>query len=549
MANLYKKPVVRKDPKTGNRIKAKSKKWWGRYRDGSGVERRVPLASDKTAAQSMLNEIITREERKAAGLIDQFDEHAKRLLTEHLNDYRCYLESKENADSHVKLTKSYIEKLLAGCGFKFIRDISASAVSTWLADLRGQGKRSIRTSNAYLVAVKSFTRWLVRDRRTSEDALAHLSALNTKTDVRRERRTLEPAEIAKLISAARTGKQFRTLSGEDRAVLYHVAVTTGLRAGELASLTPKSFDLTSDPPTITVEAAYSKHRRQDILPLRPDVADVLRKYLMQCGRAHNEPLWPGSWSRKGSAVMIRKDLEAAEISYVDEANRVFDFHSLRHQFISTLARGGAHPKEAQALARHSTITLTMDRYTHLAVVDLTSALDRLPPIPTTAPTEEVAEQRATGTDGAVDRQKKVPSVVPRSAENGAKRLASATLPFAPNCTDDERTRMKSTGAPNAKSPDKNGASRATSHRSASREPKRRAGDSNPQPLSGHLISSQAANHSLTLRRVAQIYPAAAVAARRAVVARYNRRHPQDSIRSCRRAGPRRIYRFAAVIVL
>ncbi len=34
--------------------------------------------------------------------------------------------------------------------------------------------------------------------------------------------------------------------------------------------------------------------------------------------------------------------------------------------------------EAQTLARHSTITLTMDRYTHLALADLTSALDRLP---------------------------------------------------------------------------------------------------------------------------------------------------------------------------
>lgn len=59
---------------------------------------------------------------------------------------------------------------------------------------------------------------------------------------------------------------------------------------------------------------------------------------------------------------------------------MFDFHALRHQFISNLARGGAHPKEAQALARHSTITLTMDRYTHLGIMDLTAALERLPAI-------------------------------------------------------------------------------------------------------------------------------------------------------------------------
>lgn len=42
--------------------------------------------------------------------------------------------------------------------------------------------------------------------------------------------------------------------------------------------------------------------------------------------------------------------------------RVFDFHALRHQFMSNLVRGGEHPKEVQSLARHSTITLTMDLY-------------------------------------------------------------------------------------------------------------------------------------------------------------------------------------------
>ena len=38
------------------------------------------------------------------------------------------------------------------------------------------------------------------------------------------------------------------------------------------------------------------------------------------------------------------------------------FHALRHTFITNLARSGVHPKTAQSLARHSTITLTMDRY-------------------------------------------------------------------------------------------------------------------------------------------------------------------------------------------
>ena len=59
MANLYKKPVTAKDPKTGKKTKARSKKWWGRYKDALGVDRRVPLARDKAAAQAMLR--IVRE--------------------------------------------------------------------------------------------------------------------------------------------------------------------------------------------------------------------------------------------------------------------------------------------------------------------------------------------------------------------------------------------------------------------------------------------------------------------------------------------------------
>jgi hypothetical protein len=38
------------------------------------------------------------------------------------------------------------------------------------------------------------------------------------------------------------------------------------------------------------------------------------------------------------------------------------------------------PKVAQMLARHSTISLTMDRYTHLGIVDLVDGLKRLPAV-------------------------------------------------------------------------------------------------------------------------------------------------------------------------
>ena len=192
-------------------------------------------------------------------------------------------------------------------------------------------------------------------------------------------------------------------------MLYRVATMTGIRANELASLTSGSFDLTADTPTVTIEAGYSKHRREDVLPIHPDLAARLRQWFTERERqnddqravlsfnraadAKSERLFPGTWPEK-AAKMLRSDLSAAGITYLTD-DGFADFHSLRHTFVSNLVTGGVHPKVAQQLARHSTITLTMDRYSHLALIDMTAGLSALPTIATT----DAKECRATGTTG------------------------------------------------------------------------------------------------------------------------------------------------------
>ncbi|MHC4740340.1 MAG: tyrosine-type recombinase/integrase [Planctomycetota bacterium] len=51
---------------------------------------------------------------------------------------------------------------------------------------------------------------------------------------------------------------------------------------------------------------------------------------------------------------------------------------LRHTFITNLAKSGVHPKMAQSLARHSSIELTMHRYTHTTLETQAEALEKLP---------------------------------------------------------------------------------------------------------------------------------------------------------------------------
>ena len=257
MASLYKKPILIRDPKTGKRVKAQSRKWWGRFRDEHGDETRMPLATDKKAAQAMLVELVKKAERKAAGITDPLEDHRKRRLTKHLEDFLQYLRDKGNTRDYIVHTERHVKLCLEKCGFATISDISASRVQGFLGDLRRKGL-GVGTVNHYLRGMKMFTKWMVKDRRHRENVLEYLSFMNAETDRRRLRRPLSPEEFDTLIESTRKAKRVQKIAGEDRALLYIIACYTGFRRNEIASVTPRSFNFAVEPPTLTVQAAYSE---------------------------------------------------------------------------------------------------------------------------------------------------------------------------------------------------------------------------------------------------------------------------------------------------
>jgi len=102
--------------------------------------------------------------------------------------------------------------------------------------------------------------------------------------------------------------------------------------------------------------------------------------------------------------MVKRDLEAAELLYVNTSGETFDFHALRGQFITDVQRHGASLGDAQKLARHTDPRLTANYYSHPHLVDLAGAVGRLPAPPRIdAPSPQFEPVRATGTDGAPSR--------------------------------------------------------------------------------------------------------------------------------------------------
>ncbi len=375
------------------------------YKVRPGQRKTVKGCRDKAATEALARKLEADALLRATGVIDARAEQLAHWeatpFREHLDAFEEAMQAKGTTAKHIQATLNYVRGILAACGFEKPSDLDGPRVSAHVADLKRRGVGT-RTINARLTALKSFSRWLFRNERVRTDPMMQVAKLNGRTDRRRQRRALSEEEIIRLLDAAERGPTVMGVAGKARALIYRLALGTGLRASELASLTPASFDV-DDPrrATVTVRAAYSKHRRDDVLPMRRDLAVAVADFIE--GKPAGEPVLAVP---EKTAKMLREDLLAAglarevvdqegrtRIDASDASGRVLDFHALRHTFITRLARSGVAPAVAKSLARHSTITLTMDHYTHTLIEDERSALDRLPAL---APGHEVTQ--ATGTD-------------------------------------------------------------------------------------------------------------------------------------------------------
>ncbi len=129
---------------------------------------------------------------------------------------------------------------------------------------------SARTRRHYAVHVLQFGRWLVATGRAVKNPFAGLqTAVNVENDRRRRRRALSPEDCQRLLAAAAASKpKLGGMIGPDRRIFYALAVSTGLRRNELGSLTPESFQLDTEPPTVTVGGKWTKNQKMAVLPLR-----------------------------------------------------------------------------------------------------------------------------------------------------------------------------------------------------------------------------------------------------------------------------------------
>lgn len=267
----------------------------------------------------------------------------------------------------------------------------------YAAELRLKKKRSSRTIQGYLTAIKSFTSWLAINHKIVRDPLVSVRKPNPQADRRRWRRMLLPDEWNWLRDATAAGPERGDMPANERVLLYAVAIQTGLRSSELRSLTRGQLFLDQQQPFITCEAGSTKDGNKARQYIQSDLARDLQVFLAT--QSPERPVFKMPHVTN-VARMLRGDLQAARDEWLKQAKNnpaelakreasdflrpknfegeYLDFHSLRHTCGAWLAMAGAHPKAVQAIMRHSTIVLTMDTYGHLFPGQEAETISRLP---------------------------------------------------------------------------------------------------------------------------------------------------------------------------
>jgi len=189
-------------------------------------------------------------------------------------------------------------------------------------------------------------------------------------------RTVIAARDRHMIAARVSGNRWRALRQEDLypdipadtygdhlTPVVLLAMNTGMRRGELLSMTWGDVDLEAK--MLTIRAENAKSGRQRHIPLNVEAMDVLQRWSIRTG------------GQRIGRVFNVNDVKTGWTKLLADARiEQFRFHDLRHHFASRLVRAGVDLNTVRELLGHADITMTL-RYAHLAPDTLAAAVAKL----------------------------------------------------------------------------------------------------------------------------------------------------------------------------
>lgn len=343
-------------------------KYYVEYRSADGKLHREPAYRDKSLSQQHLAEILKREERIAAGKVDEPNGPLFALVERYLS----YATGRGIGAKRVASCRVILNTVFAACGFTDLRSLNGARAQDFLDGLIAKG-RTNQTYEGYRGALRAYGRWLCeKEKLLLANPFSTIDRRDPELNRKLVRRVPSEAEFKRLLSVAKSGKRHRGLTGEQRYYLYLLAGSSGLRFGALRLLTPAHFDLAAG--TVSATERMQKNKKRHVVPLPSDLVRSLLRWLKD--KPVSELLWPMDHDTRG-VQLIKYDLKEAGIPFRTERGQI-DFHSLRHFCGYSLVKAGASVAQVQAILDHSSPVLSSRYYGHLTIDDLRGPVDALP---------------------------------------------------------------------------------------------------------------------------------------------------------------------------
>lgn len=354
------------------------------YITGPDGKRRYFYGKTKTSVREKLNKALLDKQRgtlvvKSHQLFGQYllewlEYHVRPILRA-----RTYERYEEIARIHV----------IPQLGKIKLQDLKPQHIRALLAKKLDQGLSTSTVSIIHRVIHKSL------DDAMRSDIVAHnvCDVVRSPRERRKEVKALTPAQARKLLETAK---------GHPLEAVFVLALTTGMRRGELFGLKWQDIDLNrgvlqvrrilSRVPTkvrgesreVFAEAETKTEQSRRSIVLTPIALDALVKHRVSQNKQRqaveaawqdNDYVFCGPDGRclnpnHVSSIQFKALLEAAGLPNIR-------FHDLRHSAATLLLSQHVHPKVVQEILGHSKISMTMDIYSHVLPTMQEDAMNKL----------------------------------------------------------------------------------------------------------------------------------------------------------------------------
>jgi integrase len=337
---------MRRSRGEGSVYKRKDGLWVAQYEVGG--KRRYLYGKTKKAVTDRLREkIISR----AANLAPEAE---KIRLGEFLNRWLPSVEGTVRQSTYRRreeVVRLHLKPSIGGIEIKNLGPLDVEEL--YREKLRsGLSPRTVQIIHATLhKALKQALRWSLVSKNVTE-------VVTPPRYRKKEVRTLSAEEVKVLLRAAKVDRF---------EALYVLAVTTGMRQGELLGLKWVDLDLKKE--TLRVRRTV---RNGEVNP--PKSASSTRSVHLtgvatRALRGHRERNGEWEWvfpTQNGNPVSCHNLVNRSWRPLLKKAGLPrIPFHNLRHTCASLLLTQGVHPKLVQELLGHADITTTLNTYSHV----------------------------------------------------------------------------------------------------------------------------------------------------------------------------------------